>query len=250
MLTQERYAVILQALGERGAVTVGELTELLRCSESTVRRDLAAMADEGLLNKVHGGATALENDCLRREFGVEIKYGLHAEEKRKIGRAASLLVHPGDFVFLDAGTTTESMVDTLDCREAVYVTNGIQLARRLAARGLTVLTPAGRVKSVTDAIVGSRAVESFSAYHFTIGFFGVNGVSLTGGYSTPDEEEAQVKKAAMARCRRRVILADPSKFGGVSAVTFGALPDAEILTTSLPDPQYAAETTVMEVDKP
>lgn len=98
-------------------------------------------------------------------------------------------------------------------------------------------------------MVGGRAIESISCYNFTLGFFGVNGITLQNGYTTPDEEEARMKKAAMSRCRRKIVLADPSKFGLLTAVTFAPLEAAEILTTALEDTRYREQTTLLEVDR-
>lgn len=162
---------------------------------------------------------------------------------------AALMIHDSDFVYLDAGTTTECLLDYLTCRDTVFVTNGLQIARRLSSQGHTVYLPAGRVKFVTDAVVGGRAIESISCYNFTLGFFGVNGITLQNGYTTPDEEEARMKKAAMSRCRRKIVLADPSKFGLLTAVTFAPLEAAEILTTALEDTRYREQTTLLEVDR-
>lgn len=248
MLTQERQTAILHLVEEKGSATVAELTALLNSSESTIRRDLASMDAGGLLHKVHGGATALQNNFSREEYGVAVKHGLYQKEKSSIAKQAAAFVKPGDLVYLDAGTTTEQMADFLTCTDAVYLTNGIQTARRLAQRGLTVYVPAGRVKSATEAIVGSEAHLSLSRYNFTIGFFGTNGITLREGFTTPDLGEARVKSTAFSRCQRRVVLADPSKFGVLAAVSFAALPEAEILTTKLPDPQYRSATTILEAD--
>lgn len=248
MLTQERYEAILRMVNARGSVTVQELVEVLNSSESTIRRDLNAMHAKGMVNKVHGGATAVAgaND-LREEYGVDYKQHLHAEEKEQIAQYAAGLVKPKDFVFLDAGTTTQAMLAYFTCKEAVYVTTGVEIARRLARRGFTVYVPAGRIRPVTEAIVGSAAILSLEQYHFTVGFFGTNGISIQSGFTTPDVEEADVKSTALKQCKRRIILADASKFGGVSAVTFASLHAAEIITDYLPEPQYRKYTEITEV---
>lgn len=249
MLTPERHNKIMQMLREQQTITVQELTVQLACSESTIRRDLNDLDSQGILKKIHGGATLLEGGGIRDEYDVQLKYTLHTEEKKRIAKMAALMIRDSDFVYLDAGTTTECLVDYLTCRNAVFVTNGLQIARRLSSLGHIVYLPAGRVKSVTDAIIGGRAIESIACYNFTVGFFGVNGITVENGYTTPDEEEARIKKAAMSRCRRRIVLADPSKFGNLTAVSFASLDEADIFTTALPDSRYIDKTTIMEVDR-
>lgn len=248
MLTEERYAAILKIVDEKRATTVAELTQLLECSESTIRRDLTRLSRLGKLNKVHGGATSLENVYNTQEEGVSVKSGLYMEEKKRIARCAAALVKSADLVYLDAGTTTGWMLDYLTEKNAVYVTCGITLATRLAQMGFTVYILSGRVKGVTEAIIGGEAYASLKKYHFTKGFFGTNGVSLKAGYSTPDIEEGRMKTEAMRHCSQRYILSDPSKFGKTSAVTFAELPSAAIVTTLLEDKQYKNHTNVLEAD--
>jgi DeoR family fructose operon transcriptional repressor len=245
MLTQERQAAILQLLLEKGSISVTDLTALLNSSDSTIRRDLNALDAQGLLHKVRGGATALENRFSREENEVAVRYKLYREEKAIIAKEAAALVKPGDLVYIDAGTTTERMTDFLTCTDAVYMTNGIQIARKLARHGLTVYVPAGRIKNVTEAIVGGETHISLLRYNFTLGFFGTNGITLHEGFTTPDPAEARVKSTALSHCQRRIVLADPSKFGALSAVSFAKLSEAEIMTTKQPDPQYRNTTTIL-----
>lgn len=249
MLTEERYSAILRLLEEKKAVTVTELTRLLDASESTVRRDLVGLHQAGKLNKVHGGATAVADRRGAEEAEVELKYALYTEEKRKIAAHAARLVGDNDFVYIDAGTTTEMLADFLNNRRAVYVTNGIRLAMRLAKAGFPVHILSGRVKTKTEAVIGAEAIELLKKYHFTLGFFGTNGISLREGYTTPDVEEAMVKREALSRCGRGYILADPSKAGIVSSVSFGRLCDAAVITTALPDKQIKTQTNVVEVEE-
>ena len=162
MLTPERHERILQKLREYKTITVQELTVQLNCSESTIRRDLSALDAEGLLKKIHGGATLLDEEGMREEYTVETKYSLHTDEKRRIAKMAALMIHDSDFVYLDAGTTTECLLDYLTCRDTVFVTNGLQIARRLSSQGHTVYLPAGRVKFVTDAATISPSAFSAS----------------------------------------------------------------------------------------
>ena len=170
MLTEERYAAILKLLEKKKAVSVLELTELLNSSESTIRRDLTALHRMGKLTKVHGGATSINGVYQMTEDKTSVRHNLHVEEKNRIAQCAASLVHKNDFVFLDAGTTTERMIDYLHEQDAVYVTNGIVHARKLAEKGLKAYILSGKIKAVTEAIVGTEAVHSLQRYHFSIGF--------------------------------------------------------------------------------
>lgn len=237
MLTEQRYEKILKLLEEKKSITVTEVKELLNTSESTVRRDITALHKAGRLTKVFGGAVAADH-MVTLEQTVAQKMELNREEKQKIAAWAARTITAEDFVFLDAGTTTGYMLDYLENSGAVFVTNAVAHAQRLAAMGFKVLLVGGELKSSTEAVVGSQATRTLADYHFTRGFFGVNGITKKTGLTTPDASEAVVKRTAMEQCRERYVLADHSKFGKISAVTFGSFQSAAIITD---EPQQGFE---------
>ena len=155
MLTEERHAIILDTINRQHSVRLNELCELLGTSESTIRRDLTALDEKGLLTKVHGGAIAIHEKFSPVEHSMEEKSKLYTEEKEAIAKYAASLVEDGDFVFVDAGTTTEKMIDYLPEKKATFVTNGFVHAKRLAQRGFKVLVLAGEFKLSTEAVVGA-----------------------------------------------------------------------------------------------
>lgn len=249
MLTEERFAKIVKIVNQEGTVTVLELAQAIGISESTIRRDLNQLDKLGRIRKVHGGATAAVLMSDGYERNMQEKYSRNIEEKRVIAAYAATLVHPNDFVFLDAGSTTEQMAEYLEENTAFYVTNGITLAQKLAARGFKTMLLAGRVKASTDAVIGMEAVSSLARYHFTRGFFGTNGITVAEGFTTPDLEEAANKRAAMEHCRQCYVLADNSKFDTLSNVSFGELSKAKIITTrgNVRLKNYKQHTEVIEV---
>ena len=218
MLTEQRYDIILKLLEERKSITVTELRELLDASESTVRRDITALDKVGKLTKVFGGAVALNHKVTAYEPTVAQKSELNKEEKKKIAKYAASLITPDDFVYLDAGTTM----------------------------GIHVYLIGGELKSSTEAVVGSQAMQMIQMYHFTKGFFGTNGITRREGFTTPDTNEAIVKSTAIKQCKDVYILADEAKFGQVSSVTFGEFRDARILTEEIPE-EYQESRNILKV---
>ena len=208
MLTEQRYQIILDLLKEKKSVTATELKEILETSESTVRRDITALHKAGKLIKVFGGAVALEDgDTVSAyEPTVEQKSELYVEEKRKIAQYAAGLIEDEDFIYLDAGTTTGYMIDALGHTNAVFVTNAVSHAQRLAAKGIKVFLIGGELKSSTEAVIGAQAMKNLQEYHFTKGFFGANGITKAEGFTTPDANEALVKQTAIERCRIDIFL--------------------------------------------
>ena len=249
MLTQERYQTILQLLSEREAVTVAELSSLLEISESTIRRDLNNLAEMGKLNKVFGGATAIHANSGVAEKDFEAREMEMSEEKTAIARYAVTLVHDGDFVFVDAGTTTYRFIDFLTNTKASYVTNGVAHARKLIQRGFTTYIISGRVKPVTEAVVGGTAIGLISRFNFTKAFVGTNGIDLEAGYTTPEIDEGMVKEAAVKHSYMTFILSDHTKFRRVFPVSFADIRKGCIITDRVPAPEFPEATVIKEVSK-
>lgn len=249
MLTQERYQTILQILSEKNSVTVQELTKLLDTSESTIRRDLTTLDEMGKLNKVFGGATSIHQLSGVYEEDVESRETVMTEEKKAIAIYCANLINDTDFVFIDAGTTTDLLADYITNKKATYVTNGITHAKKLIRKGLTTYTIGGRIKPATEAIVGTEGLRSLKNFNFTKSFMGANGIDLKAGFTTPDMDEGLIKEEVVKRSYMSFILADSTKFRKVYPITFATLKDCCIVTDKLPYSEFSENTIVKEVMK-
>ena len=248
MLTEQRHQLILQLLSERNAVTVAELSELMHISESTIRRDLNALAEMGKLNKVFGGATSLSRNSGIFETDVANRTMTMSDEKTAIGRYAATLINDDDLVYIDAGTTTSRMIDFIENRMATYVTNGILHGQKLIQKDLNAYIIGGKIKPKTEAVVGSTGIKSLEGLNFTKAFMGTNGIDVSAGFTTPDIDEARVKSTAVQNSYMTFVLADHTKFRKVCAATFAPLSIGCIITDVCPDDQYSEKTIVKEVN--
>ncbi len=247
MLTEKRFASILEILEKDGSVTTQQLMEILNASESTIRRDLNTMDAKGLLTKVYGGAIAKDPVFNTKDENIQNRKKLNADKKRKIAKYAASLIEPADFVYMDAGTTTEYMIEYISVKDTIFVTNAISHAKLLSEKGYRVFILGGEFKSITEAIVGEEAVARLEKYNFTKGFWGTNGVSTEHGFTTPDIREALVKKKSMENCKERYVLADPSKFSQISSVKFAEFGNATIITTEHPKAGFKKYKNIVEV---
>lgn len=248
MLAQERMALIQKEVEEHGAVTVQTIMQLTNASESTIRRDIAQLDQLGKVRKVFGGATSVDSRYVTRDVDVEERKTHFQDEKDSIARYAARLLEPGDFVFLDAGSTVERMVPYIKCSNLTVVTDSITLARSLSRANITTYIVGGEVKTYTDAVVGVTAVEGLQIYNFTKGFFGTNALDDERGCTTPDVNEAMVKKAAFVRCDSRFVLADSSKFDSIAPAEFAPFSQATIITTKIHIEKYRQYHNIVEVD--
>ena len=243
MLTEKRQEEIVRLVYERESITVAELKEILHSSESTIRRDIIALDQEGRLTKVFGGAIALRTaQIVNKELSMV----------QAIARYAASLIERDDCVYLDAGTSTGWMIEYIREAQATYVTNALSHAMRLVDKGFHVILIGGEQKSSTDAIVGAEAVVNLQKYHFSKGFFGTNGVEQNGGFTTPDAREAMVKQTAVKNTQlaNRYFLATSSKFGEVYAVTFAGFEGGVILTEALVQESLPKSVRVVNVNQP
>jgi DeoR family transcriptional regulator, fructose operon transcriptional repressor len=228
LLISERHRLILDYLKEKENVKVHELVELTKSSESTLRRDLDQLEKENFLKRVHGGASLLQRK--RAEPSMVEKSTQNLKEKAILAKYAAQLIEDGECVYLDAGTTTYQMIQYLDQKNIVVVTNGIDHLDALHEKDINTYLIGGFVKKVTRAMIGSNAYESIQNYRFDKCFIGTNAIHHELGFTTPDPEEAHLKAKAINLSREPFVLADHTKFGEVSFSKFADLHQAKIIT--------------------
>lgn len=248
MLTEERHLYILQQLKLKTMVTVNQLIDTLKVSESTIRRDLSQLEEEGQLIRVHGGAKRRFD--LDKEPTLHEKAMIHQETKSAIARHCAQLIDEGDTIFIDAGTTTLAMIHYMEVRPALVVTNGIDQAALLTDKGYETLILGGKLKAGTKAIIGSAAIQQLEQYRFQKAFMGINGIDVEYGLTTPDIEEGAIKSLVLKHSNQVFVLADNSKFGKVSFSKVANIDDVQIITNKLSPEhhdQYQHFTTIKEV---
>lgn len=245
MLTEERRAKIVEIVNERKAVSVNDLVELLDTSAATIRRDINALSKSRQIVKVFGGATAISSLSVKTgEDAVRMKANKNVIEKGNIAKYAASLIQDDDFVYIDAGTTTLSMIDYIDNHKAKFITNGVVHAKKLMDKGLETIMIGGRLKASTEAVVGPDCTEFIRKYHFSKAFMGTNGISLIAGFTTPDSDEAMIKKEAIKHTYMSYILADHTKFDQITSVTFADISDCCIITDHMVNKEYLNKTVI------
>lgn len=231
---EERQQAIAAAVISRGRASVAELAQAYDVTTETVRRDLAVLDQAGLLRRVHGGAVPTRELHLI-EPSVEAREATRAAEKRAVALAAvQFLPQSGATVVFDAGTTTAQLAALLPPeRDLLVITNSVPITARLAARGsVSVQLLGGRVRGLTQATVGDQAVAALSSLRVDVAFIGTNGITARHGLSTPDPDEAAVKRAMVNCANFVVVVADSSKIGREEFVSFAPLAAIDVLVTS------------------
>ena len=231
MYAAERQAMLAERLVHDGRLVVVELAGELGVSGETVRRDLAVLEREGLAQRVHGGAVPVRS--LLGETALSQRETEYQKQKKRIAQLALGLVPKTGSVGFDAGSTVEQLVDVLpaDVRLTV-LTHAVPIAAKLTSlETADVHVIGGRIRGITGAGVGQRAVDAYRHTRIDIAFVGTNGISESHGFSTHDADEAAVKRALVGAARRVVVLADTSKLGAEPIFTFADLAEVDVLVT-------------------
>lgn len=199
--------------GPVGRVEVAELAGSLDVTQETVRRDLTALQQMGVIRRVHGGAILAEVGGF--EPALAVRESVRVEEKARIARAALAWVPEEGAIALDGGSTIHRLAEILPIdRSLTVVTNNLAVALPLADRkDLTVHIVGGRLRGRTLTTVDEVALAFLRTVHLDVVFLGTNGFSIERGMTTPDSAEAAVKRAFVAAARQRVLLTDHTKFG-------------------------------------
>ncbi|MFD1673276.1 DeoR/GlpR family DNA-binding transcription regulator [Alicyclobacillus fodiniaquatilis] len=212
MYPQQRRDALLTLLAKHGFVSYADLANELGVSEMTVRRDLRALKEAGLVETVVGGGQVKGS---ANEVGFMAKRILQAEAKEEISRLARSLIEPGMTVGLTAGTTTWTLSQSLrGFRDVTFVTNSTNVALALKSGGFDdIYLTGGHFRTPSDALVGPLAEAAAMQVHTDILFMGVHGIDVEKGMSTPNMLEASVNRVLMNKTDRVVLLFDHTKWG-------------------------------------
>ncbi|MEM6281698.1 MAG: DeoR/GlpR family DNA-binding transcription regulator [Chloroflexota bacterium] len=230
VFAEERKQAIVERI-ELGALTVSELTEIFDVSPTTIRNDLRELEQQGLLVRTHGGA--MPRQKTGAETALEQRQIENIEAKKLIAQAALGCVEDGDTLILDVGTTTYELARLLGKHHRVrVVTNDLQIAL-LADEypNLDIFMLEGKIRSGYHCVIGAAAVRSLSAFTADYAFLGTNGFDIEFGASTPDTEQAEMKRAIIRSSSKNYLLCDSSKFGRRSFTRFARFEEVDAVIT-------------------
>lgn len=233
LLAEQRRRKILDAIEQKGQVTVRDLVEKFSISAVTARGDLDALSSEGMVVRSHGGA--VRRLLASQDYPLRLKETLHHAEKVRIGRAAAELIQNNETVILDSGTTTAEIARHLKTRHlqsVTVITHAHNVASELMdATDISVIMIGGLLRPVSCSFVGPQAEAMVKEFHADRLFLAVDGFDLDIGPSTPDVLEAQLNGVMMRISKEVNVVADYSKLGRRSVSRIGVLSEVHRLIT-------------------
>lgn len=233
MQKRDRKNFVLKRLEEKREVTVSELSEAFGLSEVSIRKMLDELEREGLIRRTWGGAVSVAGAA--GESSYDEKAVRHLAEKRAIAELACGLITEGDALYLDSGTTSLQLAYQLASGEKgkLFVcTNAVNIAMALRpSEDIEVVLVGGEFHPKLMACTGTMAREALSRFYFDKAFITGRNFSLERGFTTPNMQEAEIKRAVLASSREVYMLADSSKYGSDSLALIAPIAQMRTLIT-------------------
>lgn len=217
MIAPQRRREIRRRLATAGFVATRDLALELCVDASTIRRDLEGLARAGVVLRTHGGAMLPAHPAAGEltDLPYAMKEHEHVAEKHAIATFAAGLVHDGDSLVLDSGSTTFAVAQALAGRRGLTVaTNDVRIAHHLAKEGdVRLVVTGGQLLEHVYTLVGADTVDSLLGLHVDWAILGADAVDQEAGITNRNTIEVPVKQAMLKSAARAMLVADSSKFG-------------------------------------
>jgi DeoR/GlpR family transcriptional regulator of sugar metabolism len=227
----ERQQQILRFLGRQKRISVTEICGQFSISEATARRDLESLAEQGKLQRVHGGAIPIEQ--APPELPILERETEQPDEKTRLGCAAANLIADNETVFLGSGTTILEVARNIrDRRNLTVITNSLPVLNTLAGLvGVTVISLGGMLRNTELSFIGHITEQALSEVRADKVFMGTRGVSLEHGLTNDYLQETMTDRAILKIGREVIIVADHTKVNRVSTAFLASLDNVQSLVT-------------------
>jgi DeoR/GlpR family transcriptional regulator of sugar metabolism len=234
MLGVDRRKKISEMLKEQGSVTVSELSELFNVNMETVRRDLHKMEKDKQLVRTYGGAYIIGN--VHADIPIFIREVTYLEGKDQIGKICAGLIENGDTIILDSSTTSLHIAEHIkDRKNIIVLTNAIKIALKLAdAKGIKVISTGGTLRPSSLSYVGYVAVNALNGFFADKAFVSCTGVDLNNGLTDSSEQEAEIRMKMLKQAKKKILIADNTKFGNTSFAQIAKLDTIDCVVTDKP----------------
>ena len=221
MLTEQRYEEILKLVEQKKSVTVAEICELFRISESTARRDINALDQAGRLIRVFGGAVASDLNFESREPTVEQKMDRNIEEKRQIAYEASKLVNDNDTIMIENGSCCALLASIIakEKKNVTIITNSAYIADFIREEDVNIILLGGIYQKDSQCTVGAMIETNASFFHVHYFFIGTDGYSSKTGFTNKDTMRAEAVKSMAKAADEIIVVSESEKFNHVGTVS-------------------------------
>lgn len=232
MLKNEREREIVNILkAQDGFITVKTLCASLYASESSIRRDLTALENRGIIRRTYGGAELMTN--FSNVIAFQKRSHHNTEAKKHIAQKAAKLIRDGSILFLDQSSTCFYLADVIKTRRNLTViTNNIEILSLMADSEIKTISSGGTLSTENrSCLIGADAHTVFENTYADFAFFSTKSLSDDGIISDCTREEVLVRGAMLRHANKCVFLCDSEKFGSRSPYTQCSLSDIDYLVS-------------------
>jgi DeoR family glycerol-3-phosphate regulon repressor len=232
-----RHQEIVNLVQQHGYVSTEDLVEQFKVSPQTIRRDLNELADENKIRRHHGGATIPLSSV---NTAYTTRKVMQLNEKDTIAEALAKHIPDGATLFIDIGTTPESVAKALvkNHKDLRVVTNNINVAMILMANpDFKVILAGGEVRNRDGGIVGEATLDFIKQFRLDFGILGISGIDYDGSLLDFDYHEVRVKKAIIENSRSVYLAVDHTKFGRNAMVNLGSITELHMIITDQEPPE-------------
>ncbi len=232
---EERRRAILRELDEKGTLRVAQLSKKLGCSEVTLRKDIKQMDEEGVLQRTHGGAIAIEREAPKRKYAADSSVYRFTDRKEKIARCAYNLIEDRDTIIIDDASSSFYLalyIKQHPEKRLAIVTNSLLVGNELAGVShVELYMVGGHVEGYLPATMGDAAIENMQRFRVDKAFIGVHSINFDVGLTSIATPQMQVKKEILKLSEKVYVLADSSKFGSGYLSVICPLQDVDRIIT-------------------
>lgn len=235
-----RQTDILEIARREGRVDVESLAVRFAVTPQTIRKDLNDLCDTEKLQRVHGGAVFPSNTV---NLAYQARREIAAGGKARIAEAVAGLIPDGASLILNIGTTTEQVAHALRRhQELLVITNNLNVAMILSdAPGIELVISGGMVRKSDGGIVGAVAVDLIRQFKVDYAIIGASGIDEEGALLDFDYREVRVAQAILGQARKKILVADHTKFERRAPVQIGHITDLDVFVSDAPPPVHIAE---------
>ncbi len=214
MLEVARKNVIREQLRQSGSVQITVLADKLGVTKETIRRDLRAMEENGELTRTHGGAYII--DGVHNDIDISTRQFLRTEEKETVAKKCASIIQNGDYIFLDASTTSFFIAKAVMHRKITVLTTSLEIINLLSSSGIKLFVVGGEYNKTTNSFSGVSAIRNLEQYHFDKSFISSRSVSMDAGLTDTSDDDAMLHRIAISHAYEKYLAIDNTKLNRYS----------------------------------
>lgn len=250
MLSIERKLKIAELVNRDGGIKTSELSNLFNVSEMTILRDLSSLEQEGVLERVYGGAVKTKNPA--NELPAIIRKHTNLAQKNLIAEKALKFISEGESIFLDASTTTLALAKKLSGTHIgiTVITNGLDIINELKDNPLIkTICSGGELQTTTFSFIGPTSEDYLKNFFADKSFISASGLTLKSGITVENSIQASIKKIMITNSLQKIFLVDSSKFDNLALTRVCDLKEVDVIVTDKkPDEEYVRYFNEISID--